>query len=119
MIPDAKPWYRRAWAFATHAHKALIAFASICATTIGAHAWIAGLVTKENVRAEVTGAVAAAMVETRVQVTALNDRTAGLPEWRKATHELVIRHEERLNAVEKLANKTDDRIDRYLQRSPR
>lgn len=110
----SKPWYRRAWEFATDAHKLLTAFGAICAFSIGAHAWIAGLVTKKNVEETVNAAVVKAMLETNGKVSDLQNRTSGLPEWRIATHDMVTRHEERVHNLEKQQEKLETRFDRYL-----
>jgi len=114
-IKAAQPWYRRAWAFVTDAHKFLITFASICTATVAAHAWIAGLVTKKNVKDEVTTAVVAAMFEMRSDISDLKDRTAGLPDWRRTTQETIVRHEERIEHTSKQEEKLEARFDWYLR----
>ncbi len=107
----AVPWYRRAIGFLGHAQKFLVVFGSICAASVAAHAWIAGLVTTNDVKTAVSQAVAETMLDTRARVTVLEDRTAGLPEWRRDTQEMITRHDERIKALGELSARTSARVD--------
>ncbi len=115
-VQAAQPWYKRAWSWIADAHKLVTIFAAICGASVAAHAYIAGLITKDNLKAEVTQAVAAAVLDTRARVTTLEDHTSGLPEWRRDTSEKVVRQDERIRAVEKLSEKTEARLDRIGKR---
>ncbi len=112
----AKPWYRRAWAWIADAHKLLTVFTAVCAATIAAHAYIAGLITKDNLEIAVTTAVTKAMLESRGDVSDLKDRTAGIVDWRKATQESIVRHEERIHGLEKQQDTLTNRVDKYISR---
>jgi hypothetical protein len=112
----AQPWYRRAWAWMVDAHKLVTFFTAVCAATIAAHAYIAGLITKDNLKSEVKQAVTEAMLDTRTRVIQLEDNTAELPQWRKATQEMITRHDERVRLIDARQEKLEARFDRYLRR---
>jgi hypothetical protein len=114
--PRLKPWYRRAWAWAVEGHKALTGFATVCAISIGAHAWLAGLVTKDNVDATVQAAVTKALVEANGRIKDLEANTRGLPEWRGDTtvHDAV--QDTRLQELDKRTASFEDRLERSRTR---
>ncbi len=113
---QAQPWYRRAWAWIMDAHKLLTVFTAVCAATIAGHAYIAGLITKDNLETSVTTAVAKAMLDTRGDVADLKDHTAGIVDWRKSTQEAIVRHDEHIRILEKQEDQLQGRVDKYLSR---
>ncbi len=115
-IQISQPWYRRAWHFVTSAAGFLKIFGAIAGASLAGHAWIAGLVTKENVHDEVGAAVTAAMLNTNDRLTRLEDKTADFPGWKISTHDKVTTHEVKINALDKSTTKLEDRFDRYLRK---
>ncbi len=114
--PHLKPWYRRLYDWAAAGHKALTIFAGICVSTVAAHAWLAGLVTKKNVDESVQGAVAKALLDTDTRVRDLESKVSDLPMWRgtTTTHDAV--QDTRIQALEKRADGFDDRLERMRAR---
>lgn len=114
--PDLKPWYRRVWDWAVAGHKALTAFGAICVFTVGAHAWLAGLVTKKNVDETVQSAVSKALLETNTHVKDLEAKVSDLPTWRgdTTTHDAV--QDTKLQELKEKATAFDDRLERMRAR---
>jgi len=119
-----KPWHKKAWDWIIFGHKMWVAYAAISGATIAAHAYIHGIVTGIEVKAVVKAALDEAIEEKRVskadetsRITNLESQMSDMPAWRGRQTETVGRHEERLNGVEKLAEKTEHKVDSYLIRS--
>jgi hypothetical protein len=111
------PWWRRLSAWVQDFHKFVTALVSISAATVAAHVWIQGLVRRGEVKEEVKKAVIEAMLQVRGDLSDVKDRAgADLPQWRKRVDERLVSVEARADTGIKLADKANDRFDRYFER---
>ena len=95
----------------------MTALVSISAATVAAHVWIQGLVRRGEVKEEVKKAVIEAMLQVRGDLSDVKDRAAAdLPQWRKRVDERLVSVEARADTGIKLADKANDRFDRYFER---
>lgn len=114
------PWWRRAWAWIADFHKFAVTLVTISGTTIGAHVWLKGLITRKEldvaVEAAVTKATKDALLEVRGDLAIIKTNTGGIGEWRAETTAKIIKLDEHVSAATKDATKANDRIDIFLDK---
>ncbi|MES2360050.1 MAG: hypothetical protein V4529_17045 [Gemmatimonadota bacterium] len=118
-LSTGHPWYRRAWTWLSDAHTFLGKFAAICAVTVGAHAYVKGLVTTENLKHEVKAALDEAIEERRVTKaqteTRLHDLEARAEYYAKQSDMTALIT--RQTAVEQTSQRTSSLVDGFIMRS--
>jgi hypothetical protein len=111
------PWWRRVSAWVQDFHKFVTVLLSVATATVAAHVWIQGLVRRGEVKDEVKAAVSEALREVHNDLTEVKDRTsADLPRWRGKVDERLSKVEDKTTDAIKLADKANDRFDRYFER---
>lgn len=108
------PWWRRLAAWLKDFHHFALTLVSVSTMSVAAHAWVRGLITKEQLTAAVEEAVRNAMIDQTTEIRLLKERTGGLPEWRSDVSKRLSDVETKAAAAEKKGEKNEDRIDRYI-----
>lgn len=111
------PWWRRLSAWLKDFHHFALTLVSVGGMTVAGHAWVRGLITKEQLATAVEEAVRKAMVDQTTEIKTLKERTGGLPEWRSDFTKRLSDVELRAAAAERKGEKNEDRIDRYIARA--